>query len=251
MKSKKVALIPTRLASKRKPGRALVKICDIPIIVHIAKRLSKSNALDEIIVITDSNEILEVCNKYKIKTDMTKGNFKNGTERASLAAEKISFDWGLVIKGDDPFIDPKIIDEICKLIDTNDQLADVLITTKKSKYKHDEEIINVQKTLNSKVMTLSRSILPFRYENKIQFVDRFLEISAYKKDVLLKYKNMEIGINEHCEEIDVLRPIENGFNVFAHDSNYIERFGIYKDEVDLLQTRMQSDDIFKSYKHNN
>ena len=81
MKKKVVALIPTRLESKRLPGKALLDIDGYPIIVHTAKRAMLSKMIDKVYVCTDSQEIIKVCKKYGINTIKTKKNFKNGTER--------------------------------------------------------------------------------------------------------------------------------------------------------------------------
>ena len=67
MKDRIVALIPSRMDSSRLPGKALKKISGIEMIVHVAKRCMLLNSLDRVVVCTDSIQILEVCEKYKIE----------------------------------------------------------------------------------------------------------------------------------------------------------------------------------------
>ena len=69
---KVAALIPSRLESKRLPGKALLDIDGYPIIVHTAKRAMLSKLIDKVYVCTDSNEIIKVCKNYDIPTIRTK-----------------------------------------------------------------------------------------------------------------------------------------------------------------------------------
>ena len=73
---KVVALIPSRLESKRLPGKALLDIDGYPIIVHTAKRAMLSKLIDKVYVCTDSNEIIKVCKNFDIPTIKTKKIFK-------------------------------------------------------------------------------------------------------------------------------------------------------------------------------
>ena len=74
----KIILIPTRINSKRLPAKALLKIEDIPIIIHTYKRACMSKLADEVYVCTDSLKIIEVCKKYKANFIKTKSIHKNG-----------------------------------------------------------------------------------------------------------------------------------------------------------------------------
>ena len=69
---KNIVLIPTRLESKRLPGKALLDVDGLPIIVHTAKRASIARLVDEVYVCTDSEKIIETCKDHKIKTILTK-----------------------------------------------------------------------------------------------------------------------------------------------------------------------------------
>ena len=78
--NKIIGLIPSRLGSKRLPGKALAKISDMPVIIHVAKRAKLSNLLDNVVVCTDSEEIAKVCSEYEIEFAITATHFRNGTE---------------------------------------------------------------------------------------------------------------------------------------------------------------------------
>tara|TARA_E500000178_G_C16563855_1_gene548538 strand:- start:7 stop:396 length:390 start_codon:yes stop_codon:yes gene_type:complete len=110
MKKEVVALIPTRLESKRLPGKALLELKGLPIIVHTAKRTLMSKKVDRVYVCTDNKKIIEICNTHNINTIKTKKYFNNGTERIASVAHKFKGCHIIDVQGDEPFIDPKNID---------------------------------------------------------------------------------------------------------------------------------------------
>ena len=84
-----LGLIPTRLGSKRLPSKPLLKINDIPLIVHTYKRAKMSKLLDEIIICCDDKKIIDVANKFEAKAMLTSKKNKNGTERIYEAYKKL------------------------------------------------------------------------------------------------------------------------------------------------------------------
>ena len=111
---RKIILIPTRINSKRLPAKALLKIEDIPIIIHTYKRACMSKLADKVYVCTDSLKIIEECKKYKANFIKTRSTHKNGTERIAEAAKKINLknkDIVIDVQGDEPLINPNDIDK--------------------------------------------------------------------------------------------------------------------------------------------
>ena len=94
---KKIILIPTRINSKRLPAKALLKIEDIPIIIHTYMRARLSKLADDVYVCTDSSKIIEACKKYDAKFIKTKSSHKNGTDRIAEAAKKLKIQNKLLV----------------------------------------------------------------------------------------------------------------------------------------------------------
>ena len=91
-----IGLIPSRLGSKRLPGKALAKIADIPVIVHVAKRAELSKSLEKVIVCTDSEEILKKVELWGYKAYITDESCSSGSARiASKIKELIYSVWSL------------------------------------------------------------------------------------------------------------------------------------------------------------
>ena len=74
--NKIIGLIPSRLGSKRLPGKALADIEGLPVIIHTAKRAMMSKLLDKVIVCTDSDLIASKCREFDIDVVITNGDFK-------------------------------------------------------------------------------------------------------------------------------------------------------------------------------
>ena len=86
-----LGLIPSRLGSKRLPGKALANISGMPVVVHVAKRALLSQKLGRVVVCTDSQEILKVCEDFDIEAKLTSSDCKNGTERTNHYVEDILY----------------------------------------------------------------------------------------------------------------------------------------------------------------
>ena len=81
MKKKIIGLIPTRLTSKRLPKKPLIKINNIPLIIHTYRRAKLAKNLDELVICCDDKKIIDIARRYNAKAILTSKRHKNGTER--------------------------------------------------------------------------------------------------------------------------------------------------------------------------
>ena len=88
-----IGLIPSRLGSKRLPGKALADLSGMPVVVHVAKRALLSNQLNEVIVCTDSQDIIDTCSSFGVRSILTSSDCRNGTERIASIAHRFDFDF--------------------------------------------------------------------------------------------------------------------------------------------------------------
>jgi 3-deoxy-manno-octulosonate cytidylyltransferase (CMP-KDO synthetase) len=242
-----IGLIPSRLASSRLPGKALALIEDIPIIVHVAKRAQLSRSLDRVIVCTDSHEIAEVCTRYSIPSILTNSVFLNGTERIASVASDLECDYVIDIQGDEPLLNPHHIDQVVNELLGNDSTPDIVIPTLKVPYSSPETIVRVQSSISRRVMTLTRSSLPHRFAHTTSFIEKHLSIIGFTRDALHRYSLLPPSSFETIESVELLRAIENDFNVISlplsGDSFSVDI------EDDLLKARiaMKSDTFIAFY----
>ena len=242
-----IGLIPSRLGSKRLPGKALADISGLPVIIHVAKRSLLSKSLSKVIVCTDSDEIYSKCKSYNIDVIMTGSHYKNGTERIASVAEGQEFDFAIDIQGDEPLVDPSHIDIIAENISKNNRNIDILIPTLDVPFSVPETIVRVQSSVSGRVMTLSRATIPHRYSLPISTIQKHLSVIGFTKYALKKYRELGPTMNEQSEDIELLRAIENDMRVYSFPIKG-NSFSIDIQD-DLLRARvaMKSDKYFGKY----
>jgi len=242
-----IGLIPSRLGSKRLPGKALADISGLPVIIHVAKRSLLCKSLSKVIVCTDSDEIYSKCKSYNIDVIMTGSHYKNGTERIASVAEDQEFDFAIDIQGDEPLVNPDHIDIVAENISNNKSNIDILIPTLDVPFSVPETIVRVQSSISGRVMTLSRASIPHRYSLPISTIQKHLSVIGFTKDALKKYSELSPTPNEQSEDIELLRAIENDMRVYSIPING-NSFSIDVQD-DLLRARiaMKTDSFFGKY----
>ena len=215
MKKKAVGLIPTRLESKRLPGKALLDLDGLPIIVHTAKRAALSKNLRDVFVCTDSKKIIDVCKKYNIKTIKTKKNFSNGTERIASVAKKFKDNLIVDIQGDEPLIKPDYIDKLIKIHQNHKLKPDIIIPSIQVNYHCDETIVRVLGSNSGRIMYLTRAKAPHQYKNFVNFISKHVSVISFNKSALIKYSKLKKTFYESIEDIELLRAVENDMKVYT------------------------------------
>tara|TARA_Y100000768_G_C23822238_1_gene607157 strand:- start:97 stop:840 length:744 start_codon:yes stop_codon:yes gene_type:complete len=219
MNKKIVALIPTRLNSKRLPGKALLEIDGYPIIVHTAKRAMLSKYINKAFVCTDSTEIIKICKKFKIQTIKTKSNFQNGTERIASVAHKFKNHLIVDVQGDEPLTNPKTIDKLISNHLKNKYKPEILIPTRKMSFNSEDTNVRVLSSSSKRIMYLSRAKIPYNYKKTISFVQKHVSVITFTYSGLMKYKKLKQSPLEKIEDIELLRAIENDMKVYSCEMN--------------------------------
>lgn len=210
-----IGLIPSRLGSKRLPGKALADISGIPVIIHVAKRALLSKLLDRVIVCTDSFLIAEKCKEFNVEAIITSDKFINGTERIASVIDKFDYDFAIDIQGDEPLVNPEHIDYVADKISNNTRNEDIIIPTLEVPFSSPETIVRVQSSLTNRIMTLTRASIPHRYSLPVSTIQKHLSVIGFTKESLIKYSKLEPTPNEQSEDIELLRALENDLNLYS------------------------------------
>ena len=215
MKRKKIILIPSRLNSKRLPGKALLRIENIPIIGHTFYRSNLTANIDDIYVCSDSSKILSWCKKNQIPSIKTKSNHINGTERIAEAVMKLNLSMDDIIvdvQGDEPLINPKNITKAISFFEKNN--FDIVVPHLKfRKEKNNTNIIKLAISNQKQILWMSRSLIPFSFFNKNLSLNKHLSTIIFTKRSLLKYSKLKPSYNEKIESIELLRALENNMKL--------------------------------------
>src|SRR5277367_2081509 len=106
-----VGIIPARFASTRFPGKPLALIAGKPLVQHVVEQCQKAASLSEVIVATDDTRIWEVAQNF-CRAEMTAPNHPSGSDRIAEVAKNCRCDGVINIQGDEPLIDPSVIDAV-------------------------------------------------------------------------------------------------------------------------------------------
>ena len=111
---KTVAIIPARYSSTRFPGKPLAEIAGKPMIQHVWERVKQTPSIDEILVATDDERILNTVRNFGGDAVLTSKEHETGTDRIVEVVQEISCGWVLNIQGDEPTILPEDLDRLIK-----------------------------------------------------------------------------------------------------------------------------------------
>jgi 3-deoxy-manno-octulosonate cytidylyltransferase (CMP-KDO synthetase) len=209
-----IGFIPTRYESTRFPGKPLIKIDGKTMIQRVYEQAKKSNHLSRVIVLTDDERIYSHVSKFG-EVLMTSKNCINGTDRILSVLDDFSYiDGFLNIQGDEPFIDPSQIDDVCLGI-----IAENQITTLKFKtiLETDENEVKVVCNNKDKALYFSRLNIPFK--GKYKFIH--VGIYGFNKSIFknLKEATRSIYDLETFENLEQLKWLTSGIDIYAYTTN--------------------------------
>ena len=221
---KKVIIIPARLDSSRLPKKVLLDLKGKTVIQRVYEQCLKVKNVDEVYVATDSLEIKEVCETFTNQVIITKSTHQSGTDRIGEAISDIACDIVINVQGDEPFIEPSLIEALVNSFSNSDiSMSSAMSKINNIKDLQNTNVVKVVTDLHNNALFFSRSLIPFPRDvkeisianemlKKYQFF-RHIGIYGYRKDFLLKFVNMEQSYLEKIEKLEQLRALENGFKI--------------------------------------
>ena len=218
-----VAAIPARLNSSRLPKKLLRDICGKTLITRTYEATVNSNLFDDVLVITNSSEIIAELESSKVKYIFDDENYQTGTDRIAGVASKIEADIIINVQGDEPFINSNTIESILNTF-KHDKENNIKIVSVMTPIKDDQELKNPN---NVKVFTdesnnaiyFSRHPIPFKIDLNISKAHKHVGIYAFRKKSLIEFAKLKVGELESSEKIEALRLIENDIKIKMINSN--------------------------------
>ncbi|BDW10254.1 3-deoxy-manno-octulosonate cytidylyltransferase [Polynucleobacter sp. SHI8] len=214
-----VAVIPARLSSTRLPRKPLADIGGAPMVVRVAEQAAKS-AASRVVVATDSDEIMAVCQAHRIEVVKTKDSHPTGTDRLSelvsllgLAQDEIVVN----VQGDEPFIPPQLINQVAQALSQNHgcAISTAAVQIEDHFEVNNPNVVKVVCNLRSEALYFSRAGIPFaRDVQHTQFPYlRHLGIYAYRVHFLQDFANLPPAPIEQIEALEQLRALYNGYKI--------------------------------------
>ena len=212
---KVLCVIPARYASTRLPGKPLKDIAGKPMVVRVYERASQAGLVNETLVATDDERIKTAVEAAGGKAMLTRADHATGTDRLAEVAEAYpEVDLIVNVQGDEPLIDPGLIDDLAGLFEGEPELAMATVKTEIEDEAEQKNPNNVKVVCDKAGYALyfSRSLMPYPRKGGCP-VYKHIGIYAYRRDFLLKYAKMEPTPLEKAESLEQLRALENGFRI--------------------------------------
>jgi 3-deoxy-manno-octulosonate cytidylyltransferase (CMP-KDO synthetase) len=215
-KPKVICLVPARLGSTRLPGKALKDIMGLPMIVHTCKRAQLAKNIDEVYLVTDTDEELKTVGEtHGIKVIMTGAAPSNATTSAASAALNIDYDIAVVLQGDEPLVYPDHIDAIVQPLIDDSSLQVAIGATPFKKFNSISDIKAVLDVENN-VMYCSRNDIPSSNGKKpVTEMIKLCFIVPFRKEFLKKYTTLKQSPYDDVEDNHFLRILEHGVKMRA------------------------------------
>lgn len=220
-----LCVIPARYASTRLPGKPLADICGKPMIVRVYERAVQAKLMNAVVVATDDQRVKNAVENHGGKAVMTRVDHATGTDRLTevvTAAPYDGYDLIINVQGDEPLIEPELIDSLAREFEQDEELMMATVKTAITEEAEQQNPNNVKVVTDKKGYALyfSRSLLPYpRYQKGVP-VYKHIGIYAYRRDFLLKYAAMEPTPLEETEALEQLRALENGYRIKVIETSH-------------------------------
>ncbi|MBR2215900.1 MAG: 3-deoxy-manno-octulosonate cytidylyltransferase [Selenomonadaceae bacterium] len=211
-----LCVIPARYSSTRLPGKPLKDIAGKPMVVRVYERASKAKSVSQTIVATDDDRIYEAVASHGGRAMMTAKTHPTGTDRlAEVAASFPEAEVIINVQGDEPLIEPALIDELAACFAADHELQMATVATPLTEKNEQENPNNVKVVMdkNGHALYFSRSLIPYPRKQSEATVYKHIGLYAYRRDFLLKYAKLPPTPLEQTESLEQLRALENGYKI--------------------------------------
>lgn len=223
-----IAIIPARYASTRFPGKPLALIQGKSMLQRVYEQTKQAKLLSEVMIATDDVRIENHSKEFGAKVVMTKPEHPSGTDRCfeAYSLNKKKYDYIINIQGDEPFLDPKQIDDLLSVCDGEVEIATQMIKCKSAADLFDKGEVKITLNHRQEALYFSRSVIPFiKGETESEwhkFFDYYRHVGmyVYRTDVLESITKLPVSKLEKAESLEQLRWLENGYKIKCVETNH-------------------------------
>ena len=225
-------IIPARYASSRFPGKPLALIAGKPLIQRVVEQCQKSKSLSEVIVATDDERIYNEAKKF-CRVEMTAPNHPSGSDRIAEVTSKIYCDAVINIQGDEPMIEPAVIDAVAGAL-KNCEMSTAATPIKNATDLDNPNVVKVVVNAVGRALYFSRRTIPYLREAAssspgeqlaaFPFL-KHLGIYGYWRGTLLRLVSFPVSSLENAEKLEQLRALENAIEIAVVKVDY-ESIGV-------------------------
>jgi len=218
---KTIGIIPARYESERLPGKAIIDICGKPMIEWVYERSCLAKFLSSVYIATDSEIIADVARGFTDKILMTSDSCATGTDRIAEAVKTIECDFIINIQGDEPLIEPDVIDAVAyPLVNDGEYFTTAATLFTESSGLENKNFCKVVVDKKGYGLYFTRALIPFFMVNENIRYLKHIGIYGYSREFLIKFTDIPRGALERAEHLEMLRAIENGYRIKVIITDY-------------------------------
>ena len=214
--NKAVGIIPARWNSTRFPGKPLYIIAGKPLLYRVWEQSMRAGNLDSIIIATDDMRIAEAAFEWGAEVALTSPRHRSGTDRVAEVARKATSVAHIVnIQGDEPLVDPRLIDKLVEKLRSDRTIGIVTAAHPFERVTEASSPHQVKVVFDGKnhALYFSRAAIPFPRSFPRPKYFRHQGIYGFRRDVLLQFVKWKPAPLERAESLEQLRALENGVKV--------------------------------------
>ncbi|HET9823270.1 MAG TPA: 3-deoxy-manno-octulosonate cytidylyltransferase [Burkholderiaceae bacterium] len=221
-------IVPARLASTRLPDKPLADIAGVPMVVRVAQRAARSRAR-QIVVATDASAIVDACERHGVRALLTRADHPSGSDRLAEACDLLALDATEIVvnvQGDEPLIDPALIDACAGLLD---QRSDCAMSTAAHAIDSladyaNPNVVKVVLDAAGRALYFSRAPIPWQRDGNAEGLRvlpspaplRHIGLYGYRADFLRRFPRLEPAPLEGTEALEQLRALWHGERIAVH-----------------------------------
>ena len=217
---KAIAVIPARLASTRLPRKMLREIAGETLLARVYLGVRACSLLDDVIVATDSEEIMQLCRQKGWRAQMTSNAHRSGTERVHEVSKSVASDVYLNVQGDEPMTRAEHITILLDLMKDPKIPVGTLKTPAAAVDIPNPNAVKVVTDAAGRALYFSRATIPYDRDGSTPRYFKHLGFYAYRKEALDRFCALPESLLERSERLEQLRFLENGIPIHVAETPY-------------------------------
>jgi 3-deoxy-manno-octulosonate cytidylyltransferase (CMP-KDO synthetase) len=226
MPSGAAIVIPARLAATRLPGKPLVELGGLPLIVRVERQARKARLAARVLVATDAREVLDAVSRHGGDAVMTGTQHASGTDRVAEVAARIDAEILVNLQGDEPFLQPSDLDAVIDALMASDaDMATLRVPIDDHDDLDDPNVVKVVCRDDGRALYFSRAPIPFDRDKDLHGpgAHRHLGIYAYRRAALERLAATPVHPLERRERLEQLRALATGMTIAVCDGRTTAR----------------------------
>jgi 3-deoxy-manno-octulosonate cytidylyltransferase (CMP-KDO synthetase) len=196
----------------------MYSIAGKPLLRHVWEHCQRAKKLDALIIATDDMRIAKAAFDWGAEVALTSPRHRSGTDRvAEVARHAKRFAFVINIQGDEPLIDPRLVDKVVEKL-RSDRKIDIVTAAHPFNNPTEAESPHQNKVVvdrNNCALYFSRSIIPYPARSSRVCYLRHQGIYGFRRGALLQFVKWKMGPLERAESLEQLRALENGVRVYV------------------------------------